>query len=491
VTRAIRKHLPDFLAIIALFILAIATAAYILSQERLRFPLIQKSAFMIKAELPDAQAVTPGQGQSVRVAGVEVGQIGKVDLAEGHANVELQLEPKYKGLIRQDASALLRTKTGLKDMFIEVDPGDGKPLKSGGHIQLSNTAPDIDPDEILAALDADTRDYLKLLISGAGKGLKGRGTDLRETFARFGPLHRDLAKVSTAVARRRANLRRLVHNYGLLVQELGGKDKDLTRLVQQSNAVFSAFASEDQNVSAFVQKLPGTLRQTQSTLVKVDRLGHVLGPSLESLRPAFRRLDTANKAVLPLAREGAPILKNEVRPFARSSQSFTRDFGVAARNLSKAGPDLTASFHQLNRLFNMAAYNPKGSESISSGCETNGTCTDAERNRNEGYLYWLAWITQNTTSIFSTRDGQSDFRRVTLGGVDCNIVAQIAGGITGQIPAETVGPLNGALAQLPTSVKDTVDGVIGQPAGSDPTVSNVTDFGKVLGALGLCSQTGP
>jgi phospholipid/cholesterol/gamma-HCH transport system substrate-binding protein len=490
-TTAIRKHLADFLAIVALFVLAIATSAYILSQERLRFPLVQKQAFTIKAELPNAQAVTPGQGQTVRVAGVEVGQIGKVDLAEGHAVVDLQLEPKYKGLVRQDASALLRTKTGLKDMFVEIDPGDGKPLPAGGHIQLANTAPDINPDEILAALDSDTRDYLKLLVSGAGKGLKGRGTDLRETFARFGPLHRDLARVSTAVARRRSNLRRLVHNYGLLVQELGGKDKDLTRLVTQSNAVLGAFASEDQNVSRFVQKLPGTLRQTQSTLVKVDRLGHVLGPSLTSLRPAFRRLDSANAAVLPLAREGAPILKHQVRPFARVSQPFTRNFGAAARNLVKAGPDLTKSFHELNRLFNIASFNPNGAESISQGCEHGGSCTAAERNRNEGYLYWLAWIAQNTTSIFSTRDGVSDYRRVTLGGIDCGLIAQIAGGATGQLPAETVGPLNGALSQLPTGVKDTIDGVLGQPSGSDPTVSSLTDFGNVLGALGLCTPEGP
>ena len=58
-------------------------------------------------------------------------------------------------------------------MFVEVDPGDGKPLPEDGRIQISNTLPDIDPDEFLSALDTDTRDYLKLLISGAGKGLDG------------------------------------------------------------------------------------------------------------------------------------------------------------------------------------------------------------------------------------------------------------------------------------------------------------------------------
>ena len=73
----------------------------------------------------------PGQGQTVRVAGIEIGQIGKVELEDGMAVVELQLEPKYEGFIKDDATALLRAKTGLKDMFLEVDPGDGEAARRG------------------------------------------------------------------------------------------------------------------------------------------------------------------------------------------------------------------------------------------------------------------------------------------------------------------------------------------------------------------------
>jgi phospholipid/cholesterol/gamma-HCH transport system substrate-binding protein len=486
VKTAIRKHLGDFLAIIALFILALAISGYILTQERLRLPFVEKKPFTVKADLPDAQAVIPGQGQTVRTAGVEVGQIGKVELKNGHAVVELQLEHKYSGLIRRDATALLRSKTGLKDMFVEVDPGEGKVLPKNGHIQLANTLPDVDPDEILSALDTDTRDYLKLLINGAGQGLKGRGSDLQETFARFGPLHRDLARVSTAIARRRANLRKLIHNYGLLVQELGGKDRDLTRLVRASNAVFQAFASEDQNVSAFVHKLPGTLDTTRNTLAKVNTFSQRLGPSLESLRPAFRRLDTANKQVLPLAREGAPILRNQVRPFARASQPFTRNFGRAARDLSRAGPELVKSFKELNRLFNLGAYNPGGTEGISSGCETGGGCSAAERNRKEGGLFWLAWVTQNTTSIFSTRDSQGTFRRAATGGVNCDLFASIAGGTAGQLPPQLKNQLNTAIDALPTDLKNDIAALI-DPGNPSPNVDSIADLGDVLGQLGLCS----
>jgi phospholipid/cholesterol/gamma-HCH transport system substrate-binding protein len=306
-------------------------------------------------------------------------------------------------------------------MFLEVDPGDGKPLAKDGRIRVSNTLPDIDPDEFLAALDSDTRNYLKLLISGAGKGLEGRGTDLRETLKRLGPVHKDLARVTRAVAERRHNLRRLVNRYGLLMAELGKSDDDITRLVRASNTTLGAFADEDQNISSLVSKLPGTLNQTATTLAKVDTLADQMGPTFESLRAPFSKLDEANAAVKPFVEEAAPILKNQVRPFARAAQPFQRDLGAASANLAKANPDLTDSFRGLNRLFDIGAYNPGGSEGISEGCEKAGACTREERARNEGGLYWLAWIGQNTNSLFSTADALGPIRRAYLLNLNCGV----------------------------------------------------------------------
>jgi len=416
---AIRKNLADFLAIVGVVVLGLGIGTYILANQRLRFPLVEEPFYTVKAELPDAQAVTPGQGQTVVIAGVRVGDIGSVDLEDGKAVVELQLEPKYKGMITDQATALLRAKTGTKDMFLEVDPGEGKPLPKGGRIPVSNTLPDIDPDEFLAALDSDTRNYLKLLISGAGKGLEGRGTDLRETLRRLGPLHKDLARVSKAVAERRHNMRRLVNRYGLLMTELGKSDKDITRLVRSSNATLGAFADEDRNISSLVSKLPGTLDQTADTLGKVDTLAKQMGPTFEALRPPFSKLDEANAAVLPFVKEAAPILKNQVRPFARAAQPFQRNLGGASKDLADANPDLTTAFRGLNRLFDIGAYNPGGTEGISEACEKTGACTRAERARNEGYLYWLAWVGQNTVSLFSTADALGPIRRAYLLNLSC------------------------------------------------------------------------
>ena len=227
----LRRNLRAAILVVALFALGLGVGGYILAHQRLHFPLIEESPLTLKIELATAQAVAPGQGQTVRVSGVQVGEIGEISLDEGHAVVELLIDRKYEDLIRDDATALLRPKTSLKDMFLEVDPGDGRPLAEGDVLPLRNSLPDVNPDEFLAMLDTDTRAYLKLLVNGAGRGLEGRGGDLREVFRLFEPTHRDLARVTSAVATRRTNLRRLVGSLRRLSAELAGKEDDLAELV--------------------------------------------------------------------------------------------------------------------------------------------------------------------------------------------------------------------------------------------------------------------
>ena len=52
--------------------------------------------FEVKAEFSTAQAVTPGQGQTVDIAGVPVGEIKKVDLEDGRAVVTMSIKRKYR-----------------------------------------------------------------------------------------------------------------------------------------------------------------------------------------------------------------------------------------------------------------------------------------------------------------------------------------------------------------------------------------------------------
>ncbi|MEA2384098.1 MAG: phospholipid/cholesterol/gamma-HCH transport system substrate-binding protein [Solirubrobacteraceae bacterium] len=413
--RAIRKHLRDFAAIVALAAIATGVGGYVLSNQRLRFPW-QGATFRINAEFATAQAVTPGQGQTVRVSGVRVGDISKVALKDGRAIVTMDLDPQYKDLVRTDATALLRPKTGLKDMFIELDPGTGRaPLAhEGSTVPVRNTAPDVNPDEILSVLDDDTRDYLKLLIGGAGQGLKGRGNDLRDLFRRFEPTHKDLARVNAKVALRHRNLRRLVHSLQLLNHELAGKDDQLAALVDSSSKVFRTFASEQGNLGRAVGDLPGTLRQTTDTLGKVERFARVLGPTADDLRPPATALNRANAQLKPLAEEATPIVAEQVRPFVRDARPLVRSLDAPAQNLAASTPDLTRTFTVLNHFLNLAAYNEGGRQ----GPDVAG--------RDEGYLFWLAWLQHNGAALFGSSDANGPFRPVTLGGT-CTVLKELTG----------------------------------------------------------------
>src|SRR5918999_4776046 len=468
---AIRAHLRDFLVVLGLIVLGVAIGGYLLSQQRFRFPLLEDEPKRVEIELQNAQSVQPGQGQTVRVVGVEIGQISAVEIDDGVAVVEVEIDQEFEGVIREDATALLRPRTGLKDMLIEVDPGQGDVLAEGERISVGNTLPDVNPDEVLSTLDADTRPYLRLLVSGAGRGLRGRGDDLAETLKRLEPLHRDLARVAGAAARRRVALKRLINRYGLLMQELGRHPAELRRLVSASQSVFDALAREESNISETVARLPGTLRQTESTLARVDTLADVMGPSLTSLREPFRTLDVTNAAVRPFLRETTPIVRDQIRPFARAGRPYVEDLEPAARDLAKASPDLTKTFRELNRFFNMAAYNPGGAEPprVVGGNDT----------REEGFLYWLAWTANNGVSLFSTADAQGVYRRLTICGLPVGILGAVQ-----------LGPLVTQIArEQPALLTEVVSGLGAQgllPGGTPTTADLVEAMTAATGGLGDC-----
>jgi phospholipid/cholesterol/gamma-HCH transport system substrate-binding protein len=406
--RAIKTHTGDFVAIIGLLLLSVVVAGYILNHERFRFPFIQSSPFTLNAEFSTGQAVTPGQGQTVRVSGVQVGEVGQVTLKNGIAIVQLQIDQKYKNLIHTDATALLRPKTGLKDMFVEVTPGSSSApvAKPGFTIPVSNTEPDINPDEILASLDADTREYLDLLVNGAGQGLQGNGgSELAQVFERFEPTHQDLARLNQVVAARGTNLQRLVNSLQRLNTALVQKQSQVVQLVDSSSKVFQAWASQNQNVSRAIADLPSTLSQTTQTLQKVQTFANLLGPTANNLIPAARALTPANNALKQLAVPATPIVRDQIRPFVVASRPLVRDLRPASINLAQATPDLDKSFTVLNHLFNMLGYNPGGGQ--------------------HGYLWWLAWLDHNARTLFSIQDGNGDFRPLFLQ-ASCASLAQVA-----------------------------------------------------------------
>jgi len=458
VRRAIGKYLRDFIAIVALFVVGAGVTGYILANQRLTLPgwvpIVGSDFYELEAAFPTAQAVTPGQGQAVTVAGVSVGELSKVRLSEGQAIITLRLKDRYRGRIYRDASGLLRPKTGLKDMVVELSPGSRRAgaLPEGGRVPVSENLPDVNFDEILAGLDADTRDYLRLLVGGGAEGLRDNGNGLRRALKRFEPTGRALRAVNERLATRRSNVRRVIRNFSLLTGELGVKDDEIARFVDSSNAVFSSFARQDENLRATLRELPGALDATRSGLGKVDSLARELGPTLSDLRPAARALGPSLRATRPFLRTTTPIIRDEIRPFSRESQPFVAELRPTMRDLADATPDLTVSFRVVNRLLNTLTYNPPG---------------DTE----EGFLFWAAWANHLGNTLFATEDAHGPVRRGVVI-VTCNQLDTLRNAQVGNRLLDTlIGLLNTPKqADLAASIGKPCDsttgsaGVAGAPA---------------------------
>jgi phospholipid/cholesterol/gamma-HCH transport system substrate-binding protein len=414
VSTAIRKHWRDFVAIIVLLVIALIVGSIILAKQRFSLPagvpVLGKDYVDVEAELSTAQAVTPGQGQTVNIAGVQVGEISSVKLEQGKAVIGLKIN-RENATIYRDASILMRPKTGLKDMVAELNPGTAEAgeLPEGERIPASQTLPDVNLDEVLASLDADTRDYLKLLLGDASIGLKDNGRELAQTIRRFEPTARYARRANELLATRRQNIKRSIHNLSLLMDELGGRDEQVANFVQSSNAVFAALANQSANLQETLRELPSTLTESQKALASVDVMASELGPTLEDLRPAARALGPSLQETRPFLEQTTPIIRDELRPFARAALPTLQQLQPAMRDLAAATPDLTRSFRVLNALLNTLAYNPPGSDQ-------------------EGYLFWLSWANHLGATVFATQDAHGPLRHgiVVFGCNTANLLETLA-----------------------------------------------------------------
>jgi phospholipid/cholesterol/gamma-HCH transport system substrate-binding protein len=455
---AIRKHRWDFIAVLVIFGIAMGVGSYILSHQRFYLPswvpVVGSDFVDYKAEFSTAQSVTPGQGQTVNVAGVPVGEISKVELKDGRAVVSMRIKRKYAH-VYHDATALLRPKTGLNDMIVELTPGtrrSGEIDHAKDVIPITQTLPNVNTDEFLAALDGDTRNYLKLLVAGGGQALGGNGKNLSATFRRFEPTNRDLERITKALAVRRDNIAHSIHNFKLLMQAVGSKDKDLASLVDASNAVFKAFANQDQRLRETLSLLPGTLSATDTAVQKVDKLGRVLGPTLGALRPGARALGPSLKQTRPFLKQTTPVIEKQLRPFARDALPTVKILRPAARDLADLTPDFGNSLKIANYLLNTLAYNPPGPD--------------------EGYMFWTSWLNHIGPTVFSTQDAHGPIRRGALF-VSCQSLTVLDA-------LQRINPQLGTLIQLTNLPQSSqvCAGTAQAPGTNAPTASAASNGGK-------------
>ncbi len=402
--RAIRVHRRDFIAIVVLFCLALGVSAYIFLHQP-AFTLF-KSYYTVYAQFSQASAVTAGQGQTVDIAGVTVGQVGGVTLQNGRAVVKMNLYTKYQPIYR-NATVLLRPRTPLKDMYLALDPGtkSAGAIPNGGMLGAGATNPDVDFSELLSSLDTDTRDYLLLLLAGGAQAFKNPGNpgplpspsavaDLQGVFKRFAPLNRDTATFTRLLAERTTNIRRSINGLRKVTEALGSVGGAFTSLINSSNTNFQAIASQSAQLQQALVLLPPTLQQSITTFNKLRPFAIASTNSATALLPWAQSLKPALIALRPLFNQTTPVIQNQLKPFTVAVKPVAQILAPASEKLAQATPPLERSIGVLNTLFNTIAYQKKGGE--------------------PGYLFWGSWLSHVADLLTAQQDTHGPIVRGTF-----------------------------------------------------------------------------
>jgi virulence factor Mce-like protein len=381
--RQIRRYGRELLALIVINLIGIVVTVSILAAQDFNWPW--EDFYEVRAEFASGQAVTPGQGQAVLIAGVRVGEVGAVELEDGRAVVTVQIEEDQAPIYR-DAHMALRPRTGLQDMQIILDPGSPRAgaVPEGGTLPLARTEPTVNFDEFLTTLDTDTRDWLRLTAAALGEGLDRRGNALRKLLVATQPTAAQLRSILRTLAGRRHEITRLVSNLNRIATAAASRDRDISRTISASADALGALARQDGAVRESLTRLPGTLASARSALSHAPPLARALEPAARQLRPALRALVPSLREIRPLLRDTKPILRDQLRPLVRKGLPVLRDLRPAAADLRVEAPQLQPIGESVNYIANELLHNPPGPE--------------------EGYLYWLSWFAHNGASMVSNQD---------------------------------------------------------------------------------------
>ena len=237
----------------------------------------------------------------VRIAGVEVGKVKKVEAVSGAHGARVEMEIRDNGLpIHQDAQLKVRPRIFLEgNFFVDLSPGSPSApvLHDGATIPVTQTAGPVQFGDLLSTLQSDTRADLQSFLREFASGLRGAGArGFNQSIPYWKPAYRGSALVNDATLGVDPNrdLRRVLSGQQRTFAALVADEDALKGLVTNFNVTAGALARQDSALSASLPALRDTLSVARPALRSVDQ-------SLPSLR-AFAR------EALPGVRSSAPTL---------------------------------------------------------------------------------------------------------------------------------------------------------------------------------------
>jgi virulence factor Mce-like protein len=249
--------------------------------------------FRVKAVFETSNNIRPNS--PVRIAGVNVGVVKKIEPYKGgDGNAALvTMEMQKSALpIHKDATMKVRPRIFLEgNEFVDLSPGtpSAPTISDGDTLPMTQTAAPVQFDQILTALQSNTREDLKRLLEGYGTALtyeptaaddQGQDPDVKgETAAQslndsidYAPgALKGAAIVNDALqGLERHDLSDLVFNTGKVTKALSRNTQSLKGFVTNFNTTMAALASRQSDLKQTIALLGPTLQHTNSALTSLN-----------------------------------------------------------------------------------------------------------------------------------------------------------------------------------------------------------------------------
>lgn len=264
--------------------------------------------YEISAVFRTANNVKPGS--FVRIAGVNVGKVTKVEHTDPDkqaAVVTMRIDDQ--GLpIHKDARLAIRPRIFLEgNFFVDLEPGSPSApvIDEGDVIPINQTRAPVQLDQILTTLQEPTRRDLQRLVDELSTGLdKSGGAGFNRSIRYWLPAYRDGSIVADAqLGEEQHDLSGYLQGASRVAAALDRDEVALQSLISDFDTAARAFADEHVALSDAIGELPRTLRAGLPALAALNDAFPPLRRFIADFRPAVRSSGPAIDASTPLVEQ--------------------------------------------------------------------------------------------------------------------------------------------------------------------------------------------
>ncbi len=303
----------------------------------------------------------------VRIAGVNVGRVAKVERAKDSNLTKLVLDLDDEALpIHANATAKVRFRIFLEgNAFVDLKPGTpGSPaIKDGGSIPVAQTGGPVQLDQLLAAVNSDARKGLSSIFTEIGTAFNTVGTPeenktqdddvkkltgaeaLNRAF-RYGPDgFRGGAKLFDALIGYSpdANLT-ILRGFRDFNTAINDREAQLVPLIADFGTTIGAFADDEDALRQSTKQFSRLAYESEPTLRELNQLLPALTKWSDTIAPQLKEIpETAREAGPWINQTQALLSKNELGKTAPLAQRTVENF-------AKTAGASRGLFTQLNRI---------------------------------------------------------------------------------------------------------------------------------------------